>query len=92
MYFVFPSSNYKKSLKKITRSGKIDIKEIDEFVEFLASGRGLPKQHKDHSLKGDMKGYRECHVRPDVLLVYQKQKDKLILVLIDIGSHSNLFS
>ncbi len=92
MYFVYPLKNYKKSLNKIIHSGKIQIEEVDKVVEYISLGRKLPEKHKDHSLKGEWKGYRECHIRPDVLLIYQKQEDKLILLLINIGSHSELFS
>lgn len=92
MYFVYPLKNYKKSLNKLTRSGKIQIEEVDKVVECISLGKKLPEKHKDHNLKGEWKGYRECHIRPDVLLIYQKQEDKLILVLINIGSHSELFS
>lgn len=48
-----------------------------------------PKQH-DHELSGDWKGYRECHVKPDLLLVYQKP-DPDTLRLVRLGSHSELF-
>ena len=51
----------------------------------------MDRKHRDHALKGDFKGYRECHIKPDVLLIYKIEKDVLILVLADIGSHTNLF-
>lgn len=92
MYFVYPLKDYKKSLEKIVRSGKIDIEEVDNIVEIISSGKKLSQKHKDHALKGDWKGYRECHIRPDVLLIYKKEEEKLILILVDIGSHSSLFS
>ncbi|ECC1461956.1 type II toxin-antitoxin system YafQ family toxin, partial [Campylobacter coli] len=51
----------------------------------------LERKYKDHKLKGEFKELRECHVKPDLLLIYQKQDDKLILTCINIGSHSELF-
>jgi mRNA interferase YafQ len=57
----------------------------------IAKGETLEARYKDHELKGEWKGYRECHIRPDVLLVYQIQDDVLILLLVDIGSHAQLF-
>ena len=47
--------------------------------------------HRDHPLKGEMAGYRECHVRDDLLLVYVIRKKQLVLTLINIGTHSELF-
>jgi mRNA interferase YafQ len=51
----------------------------------------LPKKYNDHALKGKYTAYRECHIRPDLLLIYKKDKTNLILVLVRTGSHSQLF-
>lgn len=48
-------------------------------------------RYKTHALKGVYKGYKECHIKPDLLLIYQKQDDRLILYCLDIGTHSELF-
>jgi mRNA interferase YafQ len=56
----------------------------------LASDRPLPPNNRDHSLTGDWSGYRECHVRPDLLLIYDKPDDDQ-LRLVRLGSHSDLF-
>lgn len=65
--------------------------QIESVVVSIAKGETLEARYKDHELKGEWKGYRECHIRPDVLLVYQIQDDVLILLLVDIGSHAQLF-
>ncbi len=91
MYLLFPSTQYKKSLKKLERSGKINRKKLDQVVDLLQQGKSLPKNYRDHALRGDLKEYRECHIQGDLLLVYKIENDQLILVLIDIGSHSQLF-
>jgi mRNA interferase YafQ len=88
---VFQSREFKKSLKKILTSGKANLKEIEKTITLLMSGNTLPAKYKDHALIGDWKGYRECHIRGDLLLIYRIEKDKLILVLVDIGSHAQLF-
>ena len=54
-------------------------------------GRQLPKENKDHFLKGSFKGYRECHIESDWLLVYRIERDLLILTLSRTGAHSELF-
>ena len=57
----------------------------------LIAGEKLEEKFRDHELKGDLQGERECHIAPDILLKYKYQKDILILLYIDIGSHSDLF-
>ncbi|EGN2763654.1 type II toxin-antitoxin system YafQ family toxin [Campylobacter jejuni] len=79
---------YKKNYKKLTLKEK-DL--VDEIVYRLSSNETLERKYKDHKLKGEFKELRECHVKPDLLLIYQKQDDKLILTCINIGSHSELF-
>ena len=51
----------------------------------------LPEEKRDHSLVGNYKGYRECHVRPDLLLIYKIKKKELELLLFRIGTHSDLY-
>ena len=90
---VFHSKQYTKSLKKVLESGKIKITEIDTVVDSsIISRKKLPVKYKDHPLKGEYSGYRECHIRPDILLIYKIDQQAILLVLIDIGSHSYLFS
>lgn len=91
MYRIFPTSGYRKSFKKLARSGAFSIKEIENVVDVLASGKPLNKKYKDHQLKGEYKDYRECHVFSDLLLMYKIENEELVLILIDIGSHSQLF-
>ena len=62
-----------------------------EVVGLLETGNPLPQKYLDHPLKGNWKGFRECHVAPDWLLVYRYEADTLILVLQRTGSHSDLF-
>ncbi len=56
----------------------------------LANGQPLEPKHRDHDLSGDWAGYRECHVKPDLLLIYRKS-DSDTLRLARLGSHSELF-
>ncbi len=89
---VFRSKSFEKSLKKILSSGKVRLAEVEKTIDILANNEKLPLRYRDHSLQGNWKGYRECHVRPDVLLVYQKlEKEIVVLIIADIGSHAELF-
>ena len=87
-YAIDYSARFKKSLKKLNAA---DTQKTLAIVEQLASGKKLPAKNKDHKLTGDHKGMRECHIRPDLLLIYQIKNNNLVLYCFDVGSHSNLF-
>ena len=91
MYVPFPTKKYKKSYVKLLHSGKFDEQELDLVIDTLAMGKKLESIFKDHALHGIFDGYRECHIRGNILLVYKIENKKLILVLFDIGTHSQLF-
>ena len=91
-YKVKYTSNYKKNVKKIIKQGK-DIDKLLDVIDVLARGSSLNKKYRNHQLFDDKK-YKECyecHIEPDWLLVYQYNHNELILVLVNTGSHSNLF-
>ena len=57
----------------------------------LANGKTLPPKYKNHPLKGDKNGLYDCHILPDLVLIYQIHKKELILYLLELDSHSNIF-
>ena len=67
------------------------MKLITDVIDMLSQGETLPKKYKNHPLKGELKGYYDCHVLPDLVLIYKIEKEKLVLILFDIEKHSNLF-
>ena len=69
------------------------MSKLDSTIALLGSGNPLPTHYKDHSLKGNFKGERECHVEglPDWLLIYRKNENRLILLLTGTGTHADLF-
>lgn len=91
MYNVKFTNAYKKSYKRMVKRG-IDLSLLDEVVDNLRQGIALNPKYKDHILKGKFKGFHECHIKPDWLLVYLIEDDILTLTLIDTGSHSDLFN
>ncbi len=91
MYKVVNSKNYKRSFKKISKRKDFNLEKLENVIKILKSGSRLPPQNKDHELQGNMSGIRECHIQNDILLMYKKEKDILILILVDIGTHSSLF-
>ena len=80
------STAFKRDFKK---HGEIDAALIEVLYK-LISDEDLPEKYRDHSLSGDWSGYRECHVKPDLLLIYKKP-DEETLRLARLGSHSELF-
>lgn len=93
MYIIQPTKNYERSYLKLLKSGtkKKVFDDIAVVVDILAKGEVLDAKYCDHKLQGDYLGYRECHIRADLLLIYQIKEKALVLVLIDIGTHSYLF-
>ena len=90
MYQVKFTTAYKKAYKLMKKRG-LDISLLDEVVDLLRQGRQLEERYRDHGLTGDLAGFRECHIKPDWLLIYLIENDVLTLTLIDTGSHSDLF-
>ena len=86
------SSNFKKQYKKVVKQGK-DLDKIDEVIDKLAHFEVLDPKYRDHNLINDKyyKNCRECHIESDWLLIYQYEDNKLNLLLIATGSHSELF-
>jgi mRNA interferase YafQ len=84
------TNQYLKDLELMKRR-KLPKSELDEVVKLLVEQKPLPPKYKDHPLKGNFVGYRECHIRPDWLLMYKIDKQVLTLVLIRTGSHSDLY-
>jgi mRNA interferase YafQ len=60
------------------------------MISLLAEDKALPEKNRDHSLGGEWRDFRECHLRPDLLLIYRKP-DPEVLQLVRLGSHSELF-
>ncbi len=91
-YDVRITSRFKKSLKNVLKSNK-DIVKLHDVIMKLANDIELEDRYKNHKLVNSKDYYNcyECHIEPDWLLVYRKEEDSLILVLVDTGSHSNLF-
>ena len=89
-YELVLTGKFKKGLKLAKKRG-LNIKLLDDIVEKLLHGIPLEEKHHDHELKGKYKGFRECHIQPDWLLIYLLENDVLTLTLVDTGTHSDLF-
>ena len=89
-YLLATTSTFDREYKKIKKRG-YDISKLEHVVEHLLHGETLPEKYQDHALTGNWKGYRECHVQADWLLIYQIVEERLILSLVRTGTHSDLF-
>ncbi len=90
-YELVLTGKFKKSLKLAKKRG-LDIGLLDSVVDKLLHGVPLEEKFKDHELKGKYKGFRECHIQPDWLLLYLLEDDILVLTLVDTGTHTDLFN
>jgi len=88
VYTIFSTKSFKKDYKKLTSQEKETLRTV---ITTLAVGDTLDGQYKDHKLIGNYLGCRECHVKPDLLLIYKIDNDILELALIRTGNHSKLF-
>ena len=85
------SNQFKKDLKKVKKQGK-DKSKLDAVIHLLQKEVTLPTKYRDHELVGNWKGYRECHIIPDWLLIYKVSHAHVkLLRLSRTGSHSELF-
>lgn len=89
-YRLILTGKFKKSLKLAKKRG-LDLSLMDKVVGTIQQGLPLEEKYRDHELKGRYKGFRECYIQPDWLLIYLIENDILTLTLVDIGTHADLF-
>ena len=87
------STAFKRDYRRIKATPRYR-KDLDslfsDVLKFLLTDKALPEKNLDHSLSGNWNGYRECHIKPNLLLIYNKP-DPFTLRLVRLGSHSELF-
>ena len=89
-YDVVSTGRFKKELKRALKRG-MQLSNLYEVVDCLGEGRELPAKHRNHLLHGDYKGFWECHITPDWLLIYEKSDVVRVITLQRTGTHSDLF-
>ena len=90
MLNIVMSNQFKRDLKLARKRG-LDITLLDKVVTKLANEEPLEVKYRDHDLKGNYAGFRECHIMPDWLLIYRIDGNDLMLFLARTGSHADLF-
>jgi mRNA interferase YafQ len=91
MLSIVRSNQFKRDVKRLSRSGSHDLSKLKEVITKLVNEEKLDIKYRNHSLTNDWKGFLECHINPDWLLIYRIKKEKNELELVRTGSHSELF-
>ena len=89
MYKLEYSTQFKKDFKKITKLAIPDVIEVGHIITTLQQGKTLVEKYVDHALTGNWSNFRDCHVKPDLVIIYKIESETLKLAR--IGSHSELF-
>ena len=88
-YTITMSGKFKRCIKLAKKRG-YNLESLKPIVHSLANDIPLEPKHRDHQLVGDMNRFRECHVTPDWLLVYEKTGGTLVLYLYATGTHADI--
>lgn len=91
MYKLRSTAKFKRDLKTIKKRG-LDLSLLNSVIDKLVRGIPLEDKYRDHALKGEFKGFRECHIQPDWLLLYIIDNGVFTLTLMQTGTHADLFN
>ena len=83
------STQFKKDFKKIAKLPIADVVEVGHVIKQIQLGEKLPARYVDHSLSGNWQSYRDCHIKPDLVLIYKV--DGTAVKLARVGTHAELF-
>lgn len=89
-YTVKPTGPFRKDLKRAKKRGLL-LSDLYTVVGMLENDESLPANLYNHLLSGDYKGYWECHINPDWLLLYEKDTEIRIISLYRTGTHADIF-
>ena len=91
MLSIIRLNQFKKDIKKLSRSGSKDMSKLREVIIKLVNEEILDKRYRNHRLSSNWKDHFECHIEPDWLLIYRIDEKNKELILVRSGSHSELF-
>ncbi len=84
---LYPTTQFRRDVKK--QWDELISLDWATVIYYLINDHEIPKKYRDHALSGEWSGFRECHIKPDLLLIYETGEDSIQLVR--LGSHSELF-
>ena len=83
------TARYKKDYK-LCMKRDTDLKKVNQTLVWIRDAVDLPERMKDHSLKGNYKDHRECHIEPDLILIYRIDYELRAVIAVRLGTHSDL--
>ena len=90
MYKIKTTHQFEKDLKRCIRRG-YPMDKFREVIKLLERDGRLPAEYRPHILHGNREGQWECHIQPDWLMIWEQEDAQLRLILVDTGTHSDLF-
>ncbi len=90
MYELSKTSQFKKDFKLMAKR-KYDLSKLEVFLNLLISGDKLPAKYKEHPLKSNFKGYLDCHIESDWLIIFKRDETEKLITLVRTGTHSDIF-
>ena len=88
-YRVQRAKSFRKQYKLLEKRD-YNMSLLDDVILKLANGETLPAKYRDHPLHGDRRGYRDCHIKGDWVLIYKIDKGVLTLILSETGTHTDI--
>ena len=85
------TKQFDRDLKRLQKSGRHDVEKLKSVIRLLIDEKPLQTKHRDHSLTGNFRNRRECHIEPDWLLVYKVSKKEKTIIFERTGSHADIF-
>lgn len=90
MYQIHYTNRFKKDVKRAIKRG-YNILLLQEVIDLIQKNGTLPSKYKPHILSGKYAGLHECHIKPDWLLIWEQDDQKLTLLFLSTGTHSDIF-
>lgn len=90
MMILKTTTQFRRDYKQMKKRGA-DLSLLEDVIQTLIEEKTLDPKYRDHELSGDYKGFRECHIKPDWLLIYEISSDEIVLTATRTGTHSDLF-
>lgn len=84
---LYPTTQFRRDVKK--QWSELITPDWATVIYYLINDHEIPPKYRDHALSGEWSGFRECHIKPDLLLIYESGED--FIQLVRLGSHSELF-
>lgn len=90
MYSIRTTNQFEKDLKRCKKRG-LKLNLLEDVIQLLTKNGSLPSKYRSHKLSGNYENCWECHIKPDWLLVWKQDDTELVLLLLNTGTHSDLF-